>query len=80
MAQGQVGAPPVSRSLGLPNGPSCVLSPSASAPRPPGCGPATPLSPQSLKQKLPVVSVRNVAVRNTSGLCLAETEPAGNPV
>ena len=69
VAQGQVGTPPVSRHLSLPNGPSYLLSLRASTPRVPGCVPAAPLSPQSRGQKLPVVQARNVADRNASGLC-----------
>ena len=43
LAQGQVGIPPVSRHLSLPNGPRCLLSLSASTSKLPGCGPAAPL-------------------------------------
>lgn len=60
-------------------GSSCHLSPSASATRVPSGGPAAPLLPQSRGKKLPVARFRNATDRNTSGRCLAETEPTGNP-
>lgn len=77
---GQVRVLPVSHHLGLPNSPICLLSPSTSAPgTPPHRALPLLLSQQSRGQKLPVVRIRQATDRNTSGLCLVEMEPFGNP-